>query len=157
MSFYILMLQKFQIRNCSFSSQLLQVLSLLKHVCWFIQLLHSIYTMYCGSGSLIYRAPQKLLHNCVRLKLFAVITRSSKMFVLSFFKLADIPACPVKLYIFCFTISSLVVRYSLLELFFVVYVHFHSSLPGYHKAIWCKVLTFLVCSATLLLCWIQLF
>ena len=75
------------------------------------------------------------------------------MDVLSFLKLADFAACPIKLYIFCFTSSSLVVRYSLLALFSVVYVHFHSSLPGHHKAMWCKVLASLVCSATLhLLC-----
>lgn len=75
------------------------------------------------------------------------------MHVFSFLKLADFAACPVKFCIFCFTSSSLVVRYSLLALLSVVYVYFHSSLPGHHKAKWCKVLTFLVCSATLhLLC-----
>ena len=74
-------------------------------------------------------------------------------FFLSFFKLTDFAACPVKLYIFCFARSYLIVRYSLLALLSVVYVHFHSSLPWHHKAIWCKVLTFLVCSTTLhLLC-----
>ena len=77
------------------------------------------------------------------------------MHVLSFFELADFAACPVKLYIFCFTSSCLVVRYSLLALLSVVHVHFYfySSVPWHHKAIWCKVLTFLVCSTTLhLLC-----
>ena len=37
-----------------------------------------------GKG-LIYRAPEKFLHNFERLKIFGVITRSSKMPVLSFF------------------------------------------------------------------------
>jgi uncharacterized membrane protein YcjF (UPF0283 family) len=44
------------------------------------------------------------------------------MHVLSDLMLADIDACPVKLCIFCFTSSSLVVRYSLLALLSVIYV-----------------------------------
>jgi len=59
--------------------------------------------------ALIYRAPQKFIHNFERLKIFGVITRSSKMPVLSFFlylfislSSLNFSACPVKLYIFLF-------------------------------------------------------
>jgi hypothetical protein len=62
------------------------------------------------------------------------------MHVLSFLKLADFTAFPVKLSIFCFTSLSLVVKYSLLALLALFFVHFHSSVPGHHKAIRCKVL-----------------
>jgi hypothetical protein len=79
-----------------------------------------------------------LLHNFESLHMFAVITRSSKM-LLYFLKLADFVTWPVNICIACFTSLSLVVKYSLLALLPVVYVHFHFSVLGHYRAIWCIV------------------